>query len=427
MKNYLIKHAVRRIEKFLKLAQSTTRVFDVFHQRLSDIFAEYSGDKEVGKFAITGNVQKILLSLKDIKEINPNEPEYKKVIYSLHLLISEVTAEVNDAVDNPDIDEELADLGETDFYSDFEEVLLDIQQTLEDDFGVDTNSQDYKEADSEMLDSFFQSDISEDKSDKSKKGLTDGQPTQKETRGLQKRVEDQIRTTAVDLQPYRKNEKMNRVCDEILKLLNNEKLPLVEQADTEKKALSELGIPHFIKKDILDPNVLKKEYLPDGRVKKKKLWINIVNPEWKAAGGKTIMEIEKINGKIVHLRATLDRLDAEYNISKGIVPGIERVVPQHQALYKKLIDLRNILYIKQNMMSHSSSNGTVTKSLDYIIERLLDSKNNPFDPEKDTNASQLRNIQDYIDNIRAMLSNNHSQLVYCGGQNTLPPQIRVFH
>lgn len=398
MKNYLIKHAARQIEKFFKLAQEIANQFETALQELNAIFSKSQGDKQVLKFYRNETVKKILDSLKDLSGIETDTPEFTTAIYSLHLLINELTSEVNDAVSNPDIDEELAELGESDFYLDFEEVLLNVQNSLEQDYDIDTESDEYKSIDTSMLGSFLKNENAIDESARKKDdGLS--LPAGGATKGFAQRVREQIESFTDTLKDFDKTPKMIALSNEIINILTKEKLPLATQADDTKKNLSDQGIPHFIKKDILDPNVLKKEYHPDGRVKRKKLWINVVNPEWKASGGDIINKVEKVNGRIMHIFATLKRLNAEYNMEHGITPDIDKVVPELQPLYKKLVDLQNFIYTKQNVLSHSGKSGPVTKSLKYIISRLLESKNNPFDIHKTTNAQELANIQDYMDNI----------------------------
>ena len=135
MKNYLISHIKRRVETFIKQAQESFS--ETTYAQILALLASHKDEEELKASMRNDTFRNLLSSLvawtknKDLKKAN----------VKVHLDIKNFMAEMEDISSNPEIDETLADLVETDFYADFEEILLNSLEHAEAVGELDTESE----------------------------------------------------------------------------------------------------------------------------------------------------------------------------------------------------------------------------------------------------------------------------------------------
>ena len=441
MKNYLISHIKRRVETFIKQAQESFS--ETTYAQILALLASHKDEEELKASMRNDTFRNLLSSLvawtknKDLKKAN----------VKVHLDIKNFMAEMEDISSNPEIDETLADLVETDFYADFEEILLNILEHAEAVGELDTESEEYQKL--QQASSFDIFKAEEDKFSNSIKRR--GEPNMgvggKEVMGAIQRCELHIEKTRDFIKDYNQTPELVKIGQDLLNLLINEKLPLCKEMEKIQNKLSIEGVDHFIKIDNLDPDSLKSTKMepnsggsllenlvtkkmpidqaledanksksmidpdvakrikvnPDGSYSKRSpKTFKIVNPEYAEKLFPVQKAISKITQRAIWMVTLLKRDGARYFLVSGQVPDSYRVDPKLMDLYKKISMIKFKIEADPMTISKAGLNKkiTLTKALDYFIDNLLKSKDNPFDPNAGAHKMYMDVIQHFEEKER---------------------------
>lgn len=439
MKNYLINHINRQVENFIKQAQESFG--EKTYAKILALLSEHKDEEEVKLSMRNDTFRKVLSELVAWSKSKDFESSNAKV----HLAIKNFMSEMEDVSNNPELDEVIADLLETDFYADFEEVLLDIMEHVQSVGGLDTESKEYQK-----LEQSSSYDVFEAEQNKFS-NLVKGDSTiglngsgGKEVMGAIQRCESDIRNTREFIAKYTQTPELIKTGKELLNLLINDKLPLCKKLEAMQDKLSTDGVDHFIKIDNLDPGSIKRTVVeppvpgvsllknlmnkdltvdqaieesekpaeaPKGRLRahrdgtysrKEQQTYKVVNPVYAEAIFPIRAAISKITQRAMWLATSMIRDAARYFIASGKVPDNYKVDPKLMDLYKKLSMMKFKIEADPMTISKAGLNKkiTVPKALKYFLENLEKSKDNPFDPNDSKHSIYMDAIKHFEEKER---------------------------
>ena len=257
MKNYLISHISRRIEAFVKQAQENFN--KTTYEQILALLAAHKEEDELQACMRNDTFRSLLSKL----VVWSKSTELKKANIKVHLDIENFLTEMQDISNNPEIDETLADLLETDFYANFEQILFDIQDHAKEVGQLDVDSEEYQKMQQASGFDIFDAEENKFSNAVKRQSTGEGQPAGREVMGALQRCESDIEDTRAYIEDFKQTPELIKTGQTLLALLINEKLPLCKELEKVQNKLSEDGVDHFLRIENLDPDSIKRKVEPN--------------------------------------------------------------------------------------------------------------------------------------------------------------------